>query len=80
LNNKSFEKIISRFQEAKKERAKYELIVEDIRATAIRTAKRNKFQMPESWAVTQAAYEVILTKFEDAQKELAVAFTLFLKI
>lgn len=74
LNNKNFEKIICRFQDAKKERSKYELIVEDIRATAVRTAKRNKFQMPDSWTVTQVAYEVVLAKFEDAQKDLATAF------
>ena len=74
LNNKNFERIISRFQEAKRDRIKYELIVEDIRSTAVRTAKRKKFRMPESWVVTQVAYEVILNNFDDAQKELATAF------
>ncbi len=74
LNNKNFEKIISIFQEVKKERGKYELIIEDIKSTALRTAKRNKFQMPESWVVAQAEYDAILVRFENAQKELAHAF------
>ncbi len=74
LNNKNFEKIISKFQDAKRERGKYELIIEDIRATELRTAKRNRYEKPESWAVTQIAYEVVAHNFEDAQKELAMAF------
>lgn len=74
LNNKNFEKIISRFQEAKRERAKYELIIEDIRETAVRTAKRNKYRSPESWEASVAAYEIVTRRFDDAQKELATAF------
>lgn len=74
LNNKNFEKIISKFQDAKRERAKYELIIEDIRATELRTAKRNKYQKPESWVVTQSAYEVVAHRFTEAQKDLATAF------
>jgi DNA-directed RNA polymerase specialized sigma subunit len=74
LNNKNFEKIISKFQEAKRERAKYEMIIEDIMATEARTAKRNKYQKPESWVLTQAAFEVVSKRFIDAQKELATAF------
>jgi DNA-directed RNA polymerase specialized sigma subunit len=73
LNNKSFEKIISKFQEAKLERTKYEMIIEDIRMTEMRTAKR-KYQKPEVWAEAQAAFGVVLIQFNNAQKDLATAF------
>lgn len=50
------------------------MIIEDIRETAVRTAKRNKYRSPESWAATETAYEVVVRRFDDAQKELATAF------
>ena len=74
LNNKNFERIISKFQDAKRERAKYELILEDIKATELRTSKRNKYHKPSSWILTQEAFDVILKNHEEAQKDLATAF------
>ena len=44
LNNKTFESLIVHFQQAKKERVKYQLFMDDILETQIRTAKRGKYQ------------------------------------
>lgn len=74
LNNKTFEILICRFQNAKRERKKYELILEDIKETVQRTAKRNKFQEPDSWAVIKEKFEAVVREYNYAQQDVAVAF------
>jgi DNA-directed RNA polymerase specialized sigma subunit len=75
LNNKSFEKIICRFQEIKKERQKHDLLMADIKGTELRTAKRNRYQKPEAWtALQEIAYNTIVAQFDAAQQDLAAAF------
>ena len=73
LNNKNFERIILRFQDAKREQVRYDLIIEDIRGAERRTAKR-KYRKPDAWKATETAYAVSTKNFVEAQAELAVAF------
>lgn len=74
LNNKNFERIISNFQELKREKIKYELIMEDILETEKRTAKRNNFVMPDSWVSAKSNFELVKNFYQESQKELAAAF------
>ncbi len=74
LNNKSFEGIISRFQQAKRDRAKYELIIEEIAATKQRVAKRKDDFQPFGWKECEKKFDAIMLNFQEAQKELAYAF------
>lgn len=74
LNNKTFETLIVKFQQAKKERIKYQLFMDDIKATELRTAKRGKYQKPENWVEVEKVYQVVSFEFKDVQDELAIAF------
>jgi hypothetical protein len=74
LNNKTFEKIIGRFQEAKRQKNKYELLVEDILDTDRVTAPRSKFNKPQSWKKTQEEHIDLVKDHIDAQDDLADAF------
>lgn len=74
LNNKRFETLICRFQEAKRERTKYELIMQDIEDAAARTSKRNKYSPPASWVGIKMLSEATAREYQELQKELASAF------
>lgn len=74
LNNKSFESLIVNFQEAKKERVKYQLFMDDILETQIRTAKRKKYKKPDSWLLTEKEFKIISSQFQEFQDQLAIAF------
>lgn len=76
LNNKTFERLIIEFQCSKKEKVKYQMFVDDIRQTEIRTAKRGKYKKPESWERTEKQYQIVDLAFQGVQKELATAFYL----
>jgi hypothetical protein len=76
LNNRDFERIIGKFQEVKRQKNKYELIVEDITTTDKMTAIRNRYDKPQSWCLTEETFELILNDFGEAQDELAIAFYL----
>jgi hypothetical protein len=74
LNNKEFERIISCFQQAKRDRIKYELIIDDIKCTLERCAKRNKWIKPEGWTLTEAEFGKVVSCYQESQKELAAEF------
>jgi hypothetical protein len=76
LNNKTFEKLIVKFQTSKREKLKYELFMEDIEQTVIKTSKRGKYKKPESWVQTEKVYKMVDLDHQDIQKELAIAFYL----
>jgi DNA-directed RNA polymerase specialized sigma subunit len=76
LNNKVFEFIINRFLQAKKNRAKYELITEDLRFTCVR--KKSRKQKCGETELLLSANEQLLDvakiEMQESQKQLAVAF------
>ena len=74
LNNKSFESLIVRFQQAKRERVKYQMFIDDIKATEKRTTKRGKYQKPDSWVSIEKKYYIVSFDFNQVQDELALAF------
>lgn len=74
LNNKSFENLIVKFQQAKKESVKYKMFIDDIKSTEERTLTRGKYQKPESWTKIEIAYRIIKLDFDEVQDELALAF------
>jgi DNA-directed RNA polymerase specialized sigma subunit len=76
LNNKVFEGIINRFQTSKRNKAKYELILEDLRDAYERkeVRKSNRKQDRLFLEENQHAQEVVITEYVDSQKHLAVAF------
>lgn len=74
LNNKNFESLIVYFQQAKKERIKYQIFMDDINATEHRVIKRGKFIKPQSWSLTEKEFKIISSEYEEAQKQLAIAF------
>lgn len=69
LNNAYLESIIARFQEAKRERLRCEMIAED---NLCRDQRRNRKQRDKN----TAELEEVKTKFGTAQSELATAFYL----
>lgn len=76
LNNRKFEVLISRFQQVKKEKIKYGLLLEDIQETQHRTAIRKKYQKPENWEALEKIYHEVQEEFESLQNELAISFYL----
>lgn len=76
LNNREFEKIIRSFQEAKRQKDKYTLILEDIIDTERMTAVRDRYDKPHSWCSTQDCFKGIQQDFNVAQDDLAIAFYL----
>jgi DNA-directed RNA polymerase specialized sigma subunit len=74
LNNKTFERLIVKFQSSKREKLKYQLLVEDIKQTEIRTIKREKYKKPEPWFNVEKKYTILNLNYQDVQKELAIAF------
>lgn len=74
LNNKNFEILIVKFQQAKRERIKYQMFMDDIVATELRTLKRGKYQKPSSRLSIETAYHVVASEFSEVQDELAMAF------
>lgn len=74
LNNKTFETLIVRFQSAKKEQVKFQMFIEDIKATERRTLQRGKYKKPSSWEATEKLSEQVSFSFHEVQDELATAF------
>lgn len=76
LNNKTFENIIARFQQAKQMRSKHEIIFGDFSETIDRLRKRDAIL---EWhinahTVSENEFNVSHTNFKAAQSELANAF------
>ena len=74
LNNKTFESLIVHFQQAKKERVKYQIYMDDIIATQQRIVKKTKYKKPQSWIMTEDEFRIILSQYQEAQDQLAIAF------
>lgn len=74
LNNKTFEKLIVNFQYAKKQRIKYQMLMDDIIETFQRTIKRGKYQKPQAWMKTENEFKDVSCKYHESQDELAIAF------
>lgn len=79
LNNKIFEGIISKFQKSKRDKAKYEFIIEDLRGSKERRKKRNKNKkrgevISKQLKTRTSEYSNICTDFTASQDDLATAF------
>jgi DNA-directed RNA polymerase specialized sigma subunit len=74
LNNKTFEILIVKFQQSKKEHIKYKMFMDDIISTEKRTLKRGKYKKPSSWAAIEKKYQVVDFEFSKIQDDLAMAF------
>lgn len=74
LNNKTFEALIVRFQSVKKEKIKYQLLMDDIKNTEKRTEKRGKYTKPLAWVKTENAFSKANFEFQEVQTDLAQAF------
>jgi len=78
LNNKIFEGIIKRFQTSKREKAKYELIINDLskskQARARRKNKKHHEQVHELLKKKTDEYKKIHVEFIQSQDDLAAAF------
>lgn len=74
LNNKTFETLIVLFQKTKQDKTKYQMFIDDMRATEKRTSKRGKYQKPETWLNAEKKYHEITYQFQDVQDQLAAAF------
>ena len=59
LNNKTFETLIVLFQKTKQDKTKYQMFIDDMRATEKRTSKRGKYQKPETWLNAEKKYHEI---------------------
>jgi DNA-directed RNA polymerase specialized sigma subunit len=76
LNNKVFEAIIHRFQRTKKEKAKYELIIEDLQDMMQRKGKRNACTEKDKQLLDQnlIVHFSIAQEHDTSKTELAMAF------
>jgi hypothetical protein len=76
LNNKFFEKIITKFQSSKKEKSKLEILIEDIEDT-IKNKKINKINFKENesdLSNRKQQYVLISNEHDEVKKKLATAF------
>ena len=78
LNNKIFETIIKRFQTSKREKAKYELIIEDLNGSRQhRERRKNKKHHEEIHNLLEnkkTEYHKVHIEFMQSQDDLAAAF------
>ena len=76
LNNKFFEKIITQFQNSKKEKSKLEILIEDIKST-IEVKKNKKLDFlcnKEDLKNKEEMHSAALGQHDEAKKHLAIAF------
>jgi hypothetical protein len=76
LNNRAFENIIATFQRSKKRKARYELIMEDIRDRIKRKRKRRRSTEYERQLLKRNTLllSTVLREFEESEQLLAAAF------
>jgi hypothetical protein len=78
LNNKVFEGIIKRFQASKREKSKYELIINDLkRSEEHRERRKNKKHHEQVYVLLNKKtneYKQIYVEFMQSQDDLAAAF------
>jgi len=76
LNNKNFESLISKFLTCKKEKIKYQLLIEDIRETDARTSNRKKYKKSDNWEEIEKTFDILTIEYQSLQVELTTAFYL----
>ncbi len=76
LNNKTFERMIGKFQQSKKGKARYELFIKDLEDTLERKTGREICLKKEETKLAEIfdIYKDIKIDYHAAQKELATAF------
>lgn len=80
LNNKIFERTIQEFQVSKREKAKYELIIEDLNGSQARRKNRSNKNKRRGRALSELLeqkkdeYKDVLGGFRVLQDDLAIAF------
>lgn len=76
LNNKVFEKIISDFQKYKKQKVKFEFLIEEIKETVFRKKNRNINVTIDNLKLKDRKknYENAATEFEKSKQNLAIVF------
>jgi DNA-directed RNA polymerase specialized sigma subunit len=76
LNNKNFESLISKFITIKRNKVKFETLLEEIKETEKRTSKRTPLEKPEAWDSIEKGFDEYLKKYNDLQVDLTIAFYL----
>lgn len=80
LNNKAFEKIIKEFQISKREKLKYEMILEDLEGSKERREKRHARNKKRGEQILvqirqkRQEYDGVFASFSQSQNDLAMAF------
>jgi DNA-directed RNA polymerase specialized sigma subunit len=74
LNNKTFERLIIAFQDAKRKRLKYQYLLDDIKNTEMRTQKRGGFKKPNSWMLVEDVFNAASSDYQKVQQDLAHVF------
>lgn len=76
LNNKTFEKMINQFQDSKRDRIKFEILIEECKETILRKKIRkiDCTNNKEAMKKKQEDLNDANAKFEDARQKLAIAF------
>lgn len=74
LNNKTFERLIIAFQDAKKKKIKYQFLLDDIKSTENRVQNRGKYKKPTSWNTIEQIFSNALNDYQNAQQDLATVF------
>lgn len=74
LNNKTFERLIIKFQSCKKQKVKYQYFIKDIKDTDILLQGQKTFKKPDLWLQIEKDYTMVSLNFTESQKELATAF------
>lgn len=76
LNNKVFEKIISDFQKYKKQKVKFEFLIEEAKETVCRKKSRKVDSSPDNIKLKERkqGYENASVEFEKSKQNLAIVF------
>lgn len=74
LNNKTFEILISGFQNIKKEKNQLDFLIQEIDSTCALNVNLKNYKIPESWIKIKEKQKVSLQIFKDTQEKLAFAF------
>lgn len=76
LDNHKFEADILKFQSIKREKSKYELLIEDIQDARLRHITCNHFEEPPKWKIIQKEHVLIVNEYRSYQNELTSGFYL----
>lgn len=76
LNNRTFEKIIKKFQKSKKQQVRYQLIIEDFQDTLTRKRERDSHTQEDRDLLKESKANLSMAEqdHDDSKQELAAAF------